>query len=97
MAGDAARVESVALTDEDARWVDAQVFSGRYPNAAAVLVDAVRARRHEDEQEAALDAELGALVAEAAQEDTNGDHIDCHTPDDFDRAFGHLRTDAAAR
>ncbi len=97
MDGNALRIDGILLTDEDARWVDNQVASGRFPNAASVLADAVRARRKDEEDETALHAALGGLVDEAAKEDARGDYIDVHTPEDFDRAFGHLRESAGTR
>jgi putative addiction module CopG family antidote len=90
----AARAETVKLTDEDARYIDDQVASGRYPNAAAVLTDALRLKRVREAGEPALDAELLKLVNEAAAADARGEYVDCKSPEDFDRFFGLLHTGA---
>lgn len=73
------------LTDEDARFIGEQIASGRYPNASAVVRDALRLKREREEDEA-LDEELAAVNTIADKAESNGAFVDFSAPEEL-RAF----------
>lgn len=73
------------LTDEDARFVGEQIASGRYPDASAVIHDALRLKR-EQEEDHALDDELAEVNVAADQAEARGNFVDFRTPGEL-RAY----------
>jgi putative addiction module CopG family antidote len=76
---------SVYLTDEDERFVGEQIASGRYPDVNAVVRDALRLKREQEENQA-LDEELTEVNSAADQAEARGAYVDLPTPEDL-RAF----------
>lgn len=73
---------SVQLTDEDERFIVEQIASGRFPDVNAVVRDALRLKR-EQEEDQALDEELTVVNSAADQAEARGAYVDLSTPEDL--------------
>ena len=73
------------LSDEDAQFVGEQIASGCYPSLDAVVRDALRLKR-EQEEDQTLDEELAVVNIVADQAESRGDFVDFSTPEEL-RAY----------
>ena len=73
------------LSDEDAQFVGEQIASGCYSSVDAVVRDALRLKR-EQEEDQTLDEELAVVNIVADQAESRGAFVDFSTPEEL-RAY----------